>query len=248
MRPPPTPAAIDPALEHCSATPSSNTELDQLLLPSPGVDTAELGGRHRPAYPPVLNDLDSFSQDSQLAASFRHHEPEANPLLNSYPEPWTAQSVNGGSAYPSMNQINAAIQRRMSQTGPLPQYWHPHSISENDCSVTGRYPPDSAYWTKSPATMSIFSGEPLASNQECPSLTGAMNEMEIPREQNPFDVHPHLSQDHPCSGFATRQADHQLDLKCLECNRQSFKNKSELKYVSLVLLSRLSLCWADSPK
>lgn len=126
----------------------------------------------------------------------------------------------------------------MNHPLPRPQYW-PYSTSDMDCSVSGRYPPDSAYYTKSPATQSLFSGDIPASSQQ--SLTGAMNAMELPNEQMSYMFLPNepfqrLSQEVPCSSaerpYAEHQTENSVEWFCDECEtRQTFKNKSEYKYV-----------------
>ena len=109
-----------------------------------------------------------------------------------------------------------------------------------DCSVSGKCPPDSAYYTKSPATQSIFSGEFPGSSQH--SLTGAMSAMELPNEQMSYMPYPperlsRVSQEAPGSyakqGFAEHPAEnsHELEWYCGECESNlNFKNKSEFKY------------------
>lgn len=225
MKIPPTSNAVDPAHEAYNNTPSSaSADINQLLppLPSPGLEGP---GLPRPAYPSQINDLEPLTQDAQ-SASVGHHQPEPNPSLNSYPEPWNQQFVNGGPfSYPMGRAYSGAWPRA---TYPLakPQYW-PRSTSEMDCSVSGRYPPDSAYYTKSPATQSIFSGEFPNSSQT--SLTGAMNAIELPSEQMSYMYHP-------TERLSAASVEHQTELApeyiCEVCGAdQKFKNKSEYTYV-----------------
>ena len=235
MRIPPTSNALDPAHEAYNNTTasSSSADLNQLLLPlpSPGLEGP---GLPRPAYPSQINDLEPLTQDAQ-SASVGHHQPEPNPSLNSYPEPWNQQFVNGGHfQYPMGRNYSSAWPRT---TYPLakPQYW-PHSTSEMDCSVSGRYPPDSAYYTKSPATQSIFSGEFPDSSQ--PSLTGAMNPIELPSEQISYMYHPTERISAASQEAHASSVEHQTELApeyiCEVCGTdQKFKNKSEYTYVRL---------------
>lgn len=235
MKVPSTSIAIDPALEAYNNTASSSSaDLNQLLLSSPGLAEP---GLPRPAYPSRINDLEPLTQDTQLISA-AHHEPEPNPSLNSYPEPWNQQFVSGGPFQYPMNRPYPSAWGRTNYPVSRPQFW-PYSTSEMDCSVSGGYPPDSAYYTKSPATQSIFSGEFPASSQQ--SLTGAVNAMELPNEQMPYTLYPterlsRGSQEAQCSyaerSYAEHQTENSVELVCNECKPpQPFKNKSEFKYV-----------------
>ncbi|CAF9904117.1 MAG: hypothetical protein ALECFALPRED_004853 [Alectoria fallacina] len=228
---PPTSIAIDPASETYNTASSANADLNQLLLPSPGLEGPSLP---RPAYPSQINDLEPLTQDPQ-SLSVGHHEPEPNPSLNSYPEPWNQQFVNNGGPfqYP-MSRAYSSAWGRMNHPSPRPQCW-PYSPSEMDCSISGRYPPDSAYCTKSPATQSIFSGEFPASSQQ--SLAGAMNAMELPNEQMPYMLYPteglsRVSQEAQCSyaerSYPENPTESTQQWLCADCqSSQTFKNKSE---------------------
>ena len=245
MKVPTNASTIDPAPEaHGNTTSCNNADLNQLLLPSPGLEGP---GLPRPAYPSQINDLEPLTQDAQLL-SVGHHEPEPNPSLNSYPEPWNPQFVNGGPFQYPVSRAYSGAWGRMNCPAPRPQCW-PYSTSEIDCSVSGRYPPDSAYCTKSPATQSIFSGEFPASSQQ--SLTGAMKAMEIPNEQMPYMVYPserlvRVSQEAQYAYAERAYAEHQTEnvpeLVCDECETpQYFKNKSEYKYVQSQVQLQLSM-------
>ena len=230
---PPTSNALDPAHEvynNTASSSSSTADLNQLLFPhpSPGLEGP---GLPRPAYPSQINDLDPLTQDAQ-SASVGHHQPEPNPSLNSYPEPWSQQLVNGGHFQYHMGRSYSGAWPRTSYPLAKPQYW-PQSNSEMDCSVSGRYPPDSAYYTKSPATQSIFSGEFPDSSQ--PSLTGAMNTMEVPSEQMTCIVYPTaglsaVSQEAQASSME-HQTEDAPEYICEVCGPGlKFKNKSEHRY------------------
>lgn len=229
MKVPPTSIAVDPALEAYNTASSSSADLNQLLLPTPGL---EAPGLPRPAYPSQINDLEPLTQDAQLL-SVGHHEPEPNPSLNSYPEPWNQQFVNEGPFQYPMSRAYSGALGRMNYPLPRPQCW-PYSTSEMECSASGRYPPDSAYYTKSPASQSIFSGEFPTSSQQ--SLTGAMNAMELPNEQVPYLLYPterpsrasQEGQSYAEQTYAEHPIENIQDWLCNECQpNQTFKNKSE---------------------
>lgn len=243
MKVPPTTAiAIDPALEAYNTASSSTTDLNQLLLPGPG---SEAPRQPRPAYPSQINDLEPLTQDPQLV-SVGHHEPEPNPPLNSYPAPWNQQFVNEGPFQYPMSQAHSGAWERMTHLVSRPQQYWQYSTSDMDYSASGRYPPDSAYYTKSPATQSIFSGEFPSSSQQ--SLTEAMNAMEIPNEQMSYMLYPSerllpVSQETQGSYAERSYAEHQTeniqDLSCKTCQPPiQFKNKSEFKYVQSELYFR----------
>lgn len=212
-------------------TSPSNADLSQLLLyPSPGLEGP---GQPRPAYPSQINDLEPHNQDPQLA-SVGYHQPEPNPSLNSYPEPWNQQFVSGQNFQPPMNRAYSASWPRTSYSLGKQQYW-PHSTSEMDYSVSGKNPPDSAYYTKSPATQSILSGECPTSSQH--SLIGAMNAIDLPNEQIPYMVYQHEKplgfpmETQPSS--AEHEPENVPDLVCEQCPTVQIKNKSEFQYVWL---------------
>ena len=83
----------------------------------------------------------------------------------------------------------------------------------------------------------MFSGEFPASSQQ--SLTGAMNTMELANEQMPYMFYPpQIAQEAPSSFIEPPFAEHQTEsvpeLVCSKCETpQSFKNKSEFKYVRI---------------
>ena len=229
---PPASIAVDPAHDaynNTTATSSTSADIDQLLLPDHGF---EAPGLARSAYPSQINDLDPLSQDAQ-SASLGHHEPELQRSINWNPAPWNPQFVNRGSFPPPLSRACSNTWARMNYPMARPQYW-PASTSEMDCSVSGRYPPDSAYYTKSPATQSILSGECPPSSQQ--SLTGAMNAMDFSNEQVPYGFYPQASQDAqpPFAEppFAEHQTERSPEWVCdRHDSRLKFKNKSEFQYV-----------------
>lgn len=234
----PASTAVDPALDAYNTASSSSADLNQLLLSSPGLEGPGLG-QPRPAYPSQISDLEPLTQDTHLA-SVGHHEPEPNPSLNSHPDPWNQQFVNGGPFQYPLGRPHSGAWARMSYPVPNPQHW-PYSNSEMDCSISGRCPPDSGYNTKSPASQSIFSGEYGASSQQ--SLTGAMNAMEFSNEQMQYILYSteKLSRvQQEAHGFYAEPSygDHQTEINsewvCKDCQTpQNFKNKSEYKYAQL---------------
>ena len=182
-----------------------------------------------PDYPRQISDLDPLTQDPQLV-SLSHHEPELNPSLNSYPEPWNQQFVSGGHLQGVVNRPCSSAWPRPTYSVPRPQGWH-YSASEIDCSASGKYPPDSAYYTKSLASQSMFSGEyHLHSSQQ--SLNGKMNAMELPSEQIPYMPFPAdgLSRHSKEAQCSYPEHENTVEMVCKECDtHQTFKNKSEFK-------------------
>ena len=131
-----------------------------------------------------------------------------------------------------MNRAYSGSWPRTNYPLAKPQYW-PHPTSELDCSVSGKYPPDSAYYTKSPATQSILSGEFPTSSQH--SLTSAMNAVELPNEQMPYMIYP---PEKPLgfsieahSSSTEHEPENVPEMVCEQCNSDKFKNKSEFQYV-----------------
>lgn len=209
---PPNSTAIDPHLDHGNGVFSSHSDVDLGPLPPANI---------RPHCVPFFNDIGNFSHVAQ-APSTRTGVSDGYPSLNlnAYPDPWDSQgSVRGisrGATLPLMNPTHTGARGRVLQYDPTAsQYYATHS-SELDSSVTGRQPPDSGYETRS-----IYSGELLTSNQDCPSLTGRMDEMELPqehqqlfREPNTFAVYPQLVQEHQHAHLMSPTVELLQDLKC----------------------------------
>lgn len=221
---PPNSATIDPHVDHGIAVMS---ELD--LGPVPGPD----------ARPPYLtfNEAENFSHVAQTHSA-RTHVPESYSSynFNPYSEPWDSQGIARGikATLPLMNPAYAAAGRRLIQHDPAATPFYTAHSSEIDSSVNGRQQPDSGYETRS-----IYSGEALASNQDCHSLTGRLDQMALPQsqqqqqqfsEQDPFAINPQFTQDSQYANSTTPAIEVLHEMKCeiSDCKHVS-KNNSDAK-------------------
>ena len=149
------------------------------------------------------------------------------PSLNSHPDPWDPQRVSGRAAPPQiMNQNYVGARDQVQQSSPFSYYGTRTTKSDIDSNAE-RQIHDSGYYTQTHGTGSIFSGD-LASNPECPSLTGGMTEVELHQDQYGLTK----SMEHPIdctSGYPDDQAnEYPLELVCSSCNVE-LKNRSEFK-------------------
>ena len=147
---------------------------------------------------------------------------DLSPSLNSHPDPWDSQRIGGRiPQHQLMNQNYIGARERSYQTGP-PAYWEPTSDVD---SSNGRHVPDSGYYTQTAG--SIYS-EDVASNQECQSVPGGMNEAELHRDN--MRLGTMYSGGTPIECPEEQTQDSALELTCHVCQQRS-KNRSELTYV-----------------
>ena len=220
----PPPMQIDPALESMKAIslaiPPMFSSLDQFLSPTSGP-------QQKPAYPRQLSDLNLSPQDRQvLQMEPNDFEPRPMPKYYPYPDPWV------GLAQPTTNQGHLGIHVPINPHGlPSNRCWR-SSGSDIESSTTGRQHLDSGYWTQSPTTRSVFSGEPLVSNQDCQSLTRGVNELDFSPEKPATESCPMVLRDcHYESAKPRPNCLVEQPLICHDCDITS-KNPSEHKYVS----------------
>lgn len=216
MGPPPTP--IDPNLESFNASPTSALALDQILLPSPGP-------QQRPFYPKEINLAANLFQEGQ-PPSMRPRHLDLSPSLNSHPDPWDSQRLNGRMEQSQlMNQTYTGAREQSRQNG-APTYYGTHTTRSDIDSRTGQHIPDSGYYTQGTRSIS-FSGD-LGSNPDCQSLAGGMPETEFPRSELQFgEIYAQGPSMDGLQGYPEEQPnEYSFELICQICHTKS-KNKSE---------------------
>ena len=163
---PPPPIPVDPALDSWN-TPniaiSPSIALDHLLQPTAGL-------LERPNFVGVPAVVDVFPHNVQLP-SMKQSDLDTNPLFRFYndPGPWSSQRIAEDSG--SYSRLNPPV-------GASNQY-RDTPRSDLGSNTTGRNPLDSGYESKSVATKSVRSTEHVDHSQECQSLIGDVNEMQI---------------------------------------------------------------------
>ncbi|KAL6720676.1 hypothetical protein ACLMJK_002601 [Lecanora helva] len=213
MAPPPTP--VDPNLESLNASPAPNIGIDQLLPTAPGP-------QQRPYYPKELNLAPNYFHEGQVS-SMRPSHLDSIPSLNSHPDPWDSQRINGRVSQPQLMNHNYMIARDQPQQNGPQAYWDRSDAG----SSNGRHVPDSGYYTQTHGTGSMYSGD-LGSNHDCGSLSGRMTEAELPRDEMQFSaVYPAEPSMNCTDDYSGEQhQENSLDLVCETCQQKS-KNKSE---------------------
>lgn len=230
---PPPPIPIDPALDTINA-------LD-ISLPSGIGDQFFQSGAAIPKklpYSGTSTNIGAFLQDVQLPA-MRQPDLDTNPMSRFQNDqgPWTAQSIGGDLTQHSQPP------RYQSSYGPnyLPftsqnQYREPPR-SEQGSSTTGRNPVDSGYGSRSLATKSVRSAEPMDQSQSCQSLIGDVSDMRVYQDEHfpqplPGHVLP-FPNENPYPYLPTAEPTEPPAFVCTfpECHNHQSKNLSEFRYV-----------------
>lgn len=211
MLPPTQPSPMESDYDPCHMALASS-EMAHNFLPSPGL-------QQKTDYPAAIEDLENYLADDQ-AAMMRSMPPSENLSINHHPAPWVP--IREAIPQSNMNHSRFTTQSRMFVTMSDPCWRTPPSDIES--SLPSREHPDSAYYSQTVGSGSILY-EPQASNLDCHSVTGGMNDMELPEEhkfqsayqqtiQFPFSQHsPHPSQ--------TSQQQHvEFPPESLKCDEQ----------------------------
>lgn len=184
---PPPPVPIDPALD------TFNT-LDVNLSSGIGEHFSQPSPvfQKRLRYSGTSTSIGAFLlQDVQLPA-MRQSDLDPNPMSrfqNDQQGPWTPQRISG-----DVTQ-HSPVPRYQSSYGPnylpvtLPSQYREPPRSEQGSSTTGRNPVDSGYGSRSLATKSVRSAEPIDQSQGCQSLIGDVNDMRVYSDDH---FSPHL--------------------------------------------------------
>lgn len=239
---PPPPVPIDPALDAfntLNVTFSSGIG-DHLLQPSPAV-------QERLRYPGTTSSLGAFLQDVQLPA-MRQPDLDQNPMsrFQNDPGPWTPQRIGGDVAqHPQAPRYQGSYGSNYFPATVPSQYREPPR-SELGSSTTGRNLVDSGYGSRSLATKSVRSAEPMDQSQSCQSLIEDVNDMRVYPDEtftshiqgNDLGLTNEVSYPYPLP--ATEPAESPpVPLICThpDCGNES-KNLSEYKYATFSCADR----------
>lgn len=220
MLPPTQPSTMESDYDPCHmALPSS--ELAHNFLPSPGL-------QQKTDYPSSIEDLGNYLPDDQVAV-MRSMPPSENLSINHHPGPWVP--IRDAIPQSNMNHSRFPTQSRNFSTMSDPCWRTPPSDIES--SLPSREHTDSAYYSQTIGSGSILY-EPQASNLDCQSVTGGMNEMELPEEhkfqrayqqtiQFPFPQHS------PRPSQSSQQQHVEFPLESLKCAEQdcAFETKKQ---------------------
>lgn len=232
---PPPPIPIDPALDTINTLdvnlPSGIG--DQFLQPSPAIPK-------KLRYPGTSTNIGAFLQDVQLPA-MRQPDLDTNPMSRFQNDqgPWTPQNIGGDVTQHSQPPRYQSSYGSNYLPVTLQSHYREPPQSEQGSSTTGRNPVDSGYGSRSLATKSVRSAEPIDQSQSCQSLIGDVNDMRVYSEEHfsphipghaltfPNDIsYPYnLPTTEPTEPPAA-----QLLCRYPECRNQS-KNLSEYRYV-----------------
>lgn len=211
MLPPTQPSPMDSDYDACHMVLASS-EMAHNFLPSPGL-------QQKTDYPSAIEDLGNYLADDQ-AAMMRSMPQSENLSINHHPGPWVP--IREAIPQSNMNHSRFTTQSRMFGTMSDPCWRTPPSDIES--SLPSREPPDSGYYSQTVGSASTLY-EPQASNLDCQSVTGGMNDMELPEEhkfQSDYQqtIQFAFSQHSPHPSQTSQQQHVESSLESLKCNEQ----------------------------
>lgn len=233
---PPPPIPIDPALDTINTL--------EISLPSGIGDQFYQSGlalSKKLQYSRTSTNIGAIFQDVQLPA-MRQPDMDPHPMSRFQTDqgPWTAQSIGGDLTQHSQPpRYQSSYGSNYLPVSVQSQYREPPR-SEQGSSTTGRNPVDSGYGSRSLATKSVRSAEPIDQSQSCQSLIGDVNDMRVyPDEHFPPHLPGHVgpfSNEIPYSyNLPTTEPTEPPAAMYLcpypECHNHQSKNLSEFKYV-----------------
>ena len=132
------------------------------------------GIQGRSSYLRSLGGIENFPQESQLPSM---RQSDIDPLTRFYQEsgPWNPQQIVGDINHQYMSPRYPGSYD-IGRVRNLPSHYHESSRSDVGSSIAGRYPHDSGYGSKSQATKSVMSAEPIEQSQSFQSLPGEILE------------------------------------------------------------------------
>ena len=178
------------------------------------------------------------------------HEVSPDPIsrFQNYPGPWVPRGIADLPTYPER------VPRQTRSSDPRTRYSEPNTAfsqyqtkagSELESDITGPYPSDSGYGTRSQATASILSSDPVdhdqdggpcARFQECPSITDPIDSLNFCSE-DPFQVYAQPDPRTRAQSTEHRSDPAQSQTAILQCHYEGcsvvVKCPSEMKYARL---------------
>ncbi len=184
------------------------------------------------------------SQHSSYTLQVPSHMPhEVSPdsisRFQTIPGPWVPRGIadvpNYSNRRPKQSRSSNARTRHSEPNNSFTQY-RANAGSEVGSDITGPYPSDSGYGTRSQAATSILSSDPVDHNQECSSITGHINGLNFLSE-DPFQVYPQPDKNARAQGNEQRpdpDQSHKANLHCTYAGCETIvKCQSELTYARL---------------
>ena len=130
---------------------------------------------------------------------------------------------------------SATASARYNEPNPLFSRYRTKTGSDRDSDITGPYPSDSGYGTRSQATTSILSSDLMDHSQECSSLSGQIDSLDF-YPKTPIQVFSHSNSQVRAQRLVHPSGPEQCQSTNLHCPypdcRATVKCQSELKYVS----------------
>ena len=200
----------------------ASSEMAHNFLPSPGL-------QQKTDYPSAIEDLGNYLADDQ-AAMMRSMPPSENLSINHHPGPWVP--IRDAIPQSNMNHSQFLTQSRTFGTMSDPHWRTPPSDIES--SLPSRDRTDSAYYSQTIGSGGSTLYEPQASNIDCQSVTGGMNDMELPEDhkfQSAYQQtiqfpYPQYS---PRPSQSSQQQQVEFPLESLKCGEQdcAFETKKQ---------------------
>lgn len=149
--------------------------------------------------------------------------------------PWAPQGIADIPTQPDVLPRHSRplnLRTRYNQPDGSFRQYRTTPISELESNTTGAYPSDSGYGTRSQATRSIFSSDPADRNQDCPSISGHMDNLGIFAADAPHP-YPRLDNHQQLEHQPDTEHGHGASLQCHYDGCGTFvKCQSDLKYVA----------------
>ena len=233
---PPPPVPIDPALETLST-------LDVDLSPGIRAHFLQPGPAlyNRHPYPGTPTNFGAIL-DVQLPA-MRQSDLDPHPMSrfqHDQESPWTPPQIGGDLTQPSQApRYQSSYGPSYLSTNLQSQYREPPR-SEQGSSTTGRNPIDSGYGSRSLATKSVRSAEPIDQSQGCQSLIGDVNDMRVYSDEHFAPPMPGHVVSFPSEGSYSYNVPTSepmeppaqlLTCEYPECHNHTSKNLSEYRFV-----------------
>lgn len=213
---------------------SPNLGLDTVFSTSPG--PGENYNHFRPSGP--------FKPCSPYTLQVPPHMPyEVSPdpirRFQNIPGPWVPEGIADLPTHPdtrSGQSRSSGLRTRYSEPNTSFSQYQTKPASELESDITGPYPSDSGYGTRSQATNSILSSDPVDPNQECSSITGQIGGLDCYSEEA-IQVYSQPNQQ-TLAPRTERRPDRNLSqTSSLQCHYADcgaiVKCQSELKYARL---------------
>jgi len=210
---------------------SPSSGLDSILPPTSGVGERSTNLRVSALSHPSSHPLQMpFNISNEISP---------DPIMRFYndPGPWAPRGIADIPTQPVALPRHSRpfnLQTRYNEPNMSFSQYQTTAGSELESNTTGAYPSDSGYGTRSQATTSILSSDPVDLNQDCSSISGHIGNLQL------YPGSASHGYSHPDSQASAQQIEYQPDteqcqsasLRCLECG-VIVKCQSEMKYAQV---------------